>query len=181
MPERHQEGTFSGRASRALQRAWGALQPALGYAQSGLRLGIGLLRPLAAAGAAADRRARAWLRGQMPALVTGGLVVAVLLGPLLSSAFLALQIGEDGTILHVALTHYLMVTDQPVSPARPARSRLAVRPDARAGDWRHCHVNDAPASLHIVLPFSLMKTLKRSSSVPLHLQVNSNREWLCFT
>ncbi len=104
MPERHQ-GALSGRASCALQRVGGALQPALGYVQSGLGLGIGLLRPLAAAGAAADRRARAWLRGQMPALVTGALVVAVLLGPLLSSAFLALQIGEDLIILHVALTH----------------------------------------------------------------------------
>ncbi len=81
----------------APQRAWQlaarALRPARGWARSALRLGARLLRPLAAAAVAADARLRAALCARMPALVTGGLVAAVLLGPLLSSLFVAVQVG----------------------------------------------------------------------------------------
>jgi hypothetical protein len=78
---------------RAWQQAARALRPVRGWARAALRLGARLLRPLAAAAAAADARLRAWLCARMPALVTGGLVAAVLLGPLLSSLFVAVQVG----------------------------------------------------------------------------------------
>ncbi|KAK9826817.1 hypothetical protein WJX81_003947 [Elliptochloris bilobata] len=76
----------------AMQRLAAATGPMVSAARTGLEFAAGLLRPLAGA----DARVRAWLREALPALVTGGLIVAVLVGPLLASLFLAVQVGREG-------------------------------------------------------------------------------------
>lgn len=77
----------------SLQRLAAAAGPALsaGRSAAGFALGFGegLLRPLARV----DARVRGWLRDALPALVTGCLIVVVLVGPMLASLFLAIQVG----------------------------------------------------------------------------------------
>ena len=79
----------------ALQRLAAAAGPALSAAKSACGFGSGLLRPLARA----DARTRAWLREALPALVTGGLIIMVLVGPLLASLFLAVQVSAAPAVV----------------------------------------------------------------------------------
>ena len=92
-PRAREAAAAGGRMNDSLQRLAAAAGPALSAGRSAigfvLGFGEGLLRPLARA----DVRVRGWLRDALPALVTGGLIVMVLVGPLLASLFLAVQVG----------------------------------------------------------------------------------------